>query len=266
MCPPGGTWPPGSGRSRLTASCSPCLALVAMRPSHSGQQKCPTSGLPSPRPAAQARAPPQNAVFSYGPCKHLAQNGSASRSCMFAKSGNGTDQNLASSNHPRPTPAHSCASYDRDGLLRSRRTLHLLYAGTTPVNPGPTAYLGLGYDHAPPPSYLGPILPARYVGPARHASIGGSGDGPRTLLGPVLLRTTKLDKIKNTHLHTDWVVAKRRCSTRGKWVWIQVARKTPRVPTLILRSSASLRFDILQRIYNRVSTSRIGVNSLLQSL
>ena len=41
---------------------------------------------------------------------------------MFAKSGNGTAGEHASTDHPRPTLAHSCASYDRDTLSRSRPT------------------------------------------------------------------------------------------------------------------------------------------------
>ena len=33
-------------------------------------------------------------------------------------------------------------------------------------------------------------------------------------------------------LHAGWAKATRRCGTRGRWVWIQLARGTPRLPTL----------------------------------
>ena len=52
----------------------------------------------------------------------MAQNRSASRSCMFAKSGNETTWKFVVTPRPRYTLAHSCASYDRDTVLRSRPT------------------------------------------------------------------------------------------------------------------------------------------------
>ncbi len=52
----------------------------------------------------------------------LARNRPASRSCMFAESGNGTAEKLVPYHRPRCTLAHSCASYDRDSVLRSRPT------------------------------------------------------------------------------------------------------------------------------------------------
>ena len=52
----------------------------------------------------------------------MAQTWPASRSCMFAKSGNGTVEKLGSTDHLRYPLAHSCANYDRDAVSRSRPT------------------------------------------------------------------------------------------------------------------------------------------------
>ena len=58
---------------------------------------------------------------------------------MFAESGNGTVRKLAPHHRPRCTLAHSCASYDRDTVSRSRRTsiscTPVLHQGIRPPPP-----------------------------------------------------------------------------------------------------------------------------------
>ena len=38
-------------------------------------------------------------------------------------------------------------------------------------------------------------------------------------------------RLDNRYLHPSWAVAKKRCGTRGRWVWIQLARGNSRQPT-----------------------------------
>ena len=102
----------------------PATPPVTMRPP-AGPQPRPASDLPAlarPPGLGPPQLPPQTCCSQLGALHALGPNRPASRSCMFAKSGNGTTWEFVVTPRPRWPLAHSCASYDRDAVSRSRQT------------------------------------------------------------------------------------------------------------------------------------------------